>query len=60
MEQGDPPKELYLHRSINEEDVITMAKSSGYWSVWFTVFAGVDVILSRLISIFLALVPPLF
>ena len=45
-------KELYLHRSINEEDVITMAKSSGYWSVWFTVFAGVDVILSRLISDF--------
>jgi hypothetical protein len=34
------------------QKLLTMAKSSGYWSVWFTVFAGVDVILSRLISDF--------
>jgi 5-methylcytosine-specific restriction endonuclease McrA len=34
------------------DDVLEMAKLSGHWSIWFTVFEGNDAILSRLISDF--------
>lgn len=36
----------------NVDDIISKAKDTGYWSVWFTVFTGVDAILSRLITDF--------
>lgn len=36
----------------DEDDVISRAQDTGYWSIWFTVFTGVDAILSRLISDF--------
>ena len=45
-------KELYIGGKINEDDVIDCAKSNGYWSIWFTVFKGVDAILRRLITDF--------
>lgn len=35
-----------------EDDIIGKAKDTGYWSIWFTVFTGIDTILSRLISDF--------
>lgn len=34
------------------DDIIGRAKDTGHWSIWFTVFAGVDAIRSRLISDF--------
>ena len=34
------------------DDILSKAKDTGHWSVWFTVFAGIDAILSRLISDF--------
>lgn len=45
-------RNLYLENRINEDDVINQAKDKGFWSVWFTVFADIDAILSRLISEF--------
>lgn len=45
-------KELYLAGKINEDDIIDCAKMIGYWSVWFTVFTGIDAILYRLITDF--------
>lgn len=44
----------------SEDDVIDLAKITGYWSVWFTVFAGIDAILSRLISDFAGTCPSCF
>lgn len=41
-----------LKGAITEDDVITNAKLIGRWSVWFTVFKGIDCILRRLISDF--------
>jgi hypothetical protein len=34
------------------EDVMDKAKLTGYWSVWFTAFEGIDAVRSRLISDF--------
>lgn len=45
-------REKYEAGKWNEDDIISKAKDTGYWSVWYTVFAGVDAILSRLISDF--------
>lgn len=45
-------KTKYEEGKWSVDDVISTAKITGYWSVWFTVFAGVDAILSRLISDF--------
>lgn len=45
-------KELYINQKIDEEDVINSAKDNGHWSVWFTVFKGIDAILKRLITDF--------
>ena len=45
-------KEKYEAGKWNEDDIIGKAKDTGYWSVWFTVFTGIDAILSRLISDF--------
>lgn len=45
-------KELYQSNRITVDDVIDQAKSRGYWSIWFTVFSGIDAVLSRLISDF--------
>lgn len=45
-------KELFLSDSINSDDVINEAKNLGHWSIWFTVFRGIDSILKRLISDF--------
>lgn len=45
-------KKKYEDGKWNEDDIISKAKDTGYWLVWFTVFTGVDVILSRLISDF--------
>lgn len=42
----------YVARKWDEDDVISKAKDTGHWSVWFTVFAGFDAILSRLINDF--------
>ncbi len=45
-------KEYYLLKKISEDDIIKAAKREGNWSIWFTVFSGMDAILSRLISDF--------
>lgn len=45
-------KELYSKGTITEDDVISCAQSTGQWSVWFTVFKGMDSVRSRLISDF--------
>ncbi|CCY03495.1 uncharacterized protein BN812_00975 [Prevotella sp. CAG:924] len=45
-------REQFLKGAITEDDVITNAKLIGQWSVWFTVFKGIDCILRRLISDF--------
>jgi 5-methylcytosine-specific restriction endonuclease McrA len=45
-------KTKYDEGKYDEDDVIKYAQLSGCWSVWFTVFAGVDAILSRLITDF--------
>lgn len=45
-------KAKYEAGKWNEDDIIGKAKDTGYWSVWFTVFTGIDSILSRLISDF--------
>jgi len=42
-------KTKYEEGKWSEDDVIGKAKDTGHWSIWFTVFAGVDKILSRLI-----------
>ncbi len=45
-------KEQFLNGSITEDDIISNAKCVGQWSIWFTVFKGVDSVRSRLISDF--------
>lgn len=45
-------KSKYEDGRWDEDDIISKAKDTGHWSVWFTVFEGVDPILSRLISDF--------
>lgn len=45
-------KVKYENGKWDEDDVMSRAKDTGYWSVWFTVFAGIDTILSRLVSDF--------
>ncbi len=42
MEQGIQYKELYLKGAIAEDDVIDYAHCNGQWSIWFTVFKGID------------------
>ena len=42
----------YNRGHSNEDEVIRLAKISGYWSIWFTVFQGKDAVLARLISDF--------
>lgn len=45
-------RKSYEEGKWDVDDVIGRAKDTGHWSIWFTVFAGVDAILSRLISDF--------
>ena len=45
-------KEQFLDGSITEDDIISNAKYTGQWSVWFTVFKGIDSVRARLISDF--------
>ena len=45
-------KEQFLDGSITEDDIISNAKYTGQWSIWFTVFKGVDSVRARLISDF--------
>lgn len=45
-------KEQFLNGLITEDDIISNAKYTGQWSIWFTVFKGVDSVRSRLISDF--------
>lgn len=45
-------KELFSNGSITVDDIISYAKDVGHWSIWFTVFKGVDSVRSRLISDF--------
>ena len=45
-------KMLYLEGNIDENDIICCAKDKGHWSIWFTVFTGIDAILLRLITDF--------
>ncbi len=45
-------RKLYLDGKIIESDVIDVALTKGYWSVWFTVFKDIDPILKRLITDF--------
>ena len=62
IKKGDDPntawdkasryKELYLKGAITEDDVIDYAHCNGQWSIWFTVFKGIDSIRHRLITDF--------
>ena len=45
-------KNLYLEGTITVDDIIEEAKNRGNWSVWFTVFEGIDPVLERLITDF--------
>lgn len=45
-------RKLFEKGLITEDFVISSAKDIGQWSVWFTVFKGIDSIRSRLISDF--------
>lgn len=45
-------RKLFTEGSITEDDVISYAKDVGQWSIWFTVFKGIDSIRRRLISDF--------
>ena len=45
-------KEQFLDGSITEDDIISNAKYTGQWSIWFTVFKGIDSVRARLISDF--------
>lgn len=45
-------KDLFSKGCVTEDDIIGLAKSMGQWSIWFTVFKGVDSVRSRLISDF--------
>ena len=45
-------KEQFLEGSITEDDIISNAKYTGQWSIWFTVFKGIDSVRARLISDF--------
>ena len=45
-------KERYLNGAITEDDIICLAKLKGQWSIWFTVFKGIDSVRARLISDF--------
>lgn len=44
--------EQFLDGSITEDDIISNAKYTGQWSIWFTVFKGIDSVRARLISDF--------
>lgn len=45
-------KNLFKYKSgkIDVESIIDLVKARGGWSVWFTVFAGEDAVLSRLVN----------
>ena len=45
-------KELFFYGSITEDEIISYVKCTGQWSIWFTVFKGVDSVRARLISDF--------
>ena len=45
-------RKLFVKGSITEDEVISYAKDIGQWSVWFTVFNGIDSVRRRLISDF--------
>jgi len=45
-------KELFSNGLITVDDIISYAKCDGHWSIWFTVFKGVDSVRRRLISDF--------
>lgn len=45
-------KEKFLEGKITEDDIISYVLYTGQWSVWFTVFKGVDSVRARLISDF--------
>jgi 5-methylcytosine-specific restriction endonuclease McrA len=42
----------FLDRLITEDDIISRVKDKGQWSIWFTVFKGIDSVRARLISDF--------
>lgn len=42
----------YVNKKITVERVIKDAKAHGFWSVWFTLFKGQDLVLKRLITDF--------
>lgn len=45
-------KKQFLEGSITEDDIISNAKYMGQWSIWFTVFKGIDSVRARLIEDF--------
>ena len=45
-------RKLFVDRAINEDDIISYVQKTGQWSVWFTVFKGIDAVRARLISDF--------
>ena len=45
-------KEDFLSGSKTVDDIICVAKLKGQWSIWFTVFKGIDSVRARLISDF--------
>lgn len=45
-------RKLFEKDLITEDDVISYAKDIGQWSIWFTVFKGIDSVRRRLISDF--------
>lgn len=42
----------YLNGTLLLDDVVEMARARGFWSVWFTVFDGVDAVRQALITAF--------
>ena len=43
-------KKYFIEDKITVDDIIEEVKYRGYWSVWFTVFEGIDIVLEHLIS----------
>lgn len=49
---ADRYRHRYEEGELTADDIIEIAKITGNWSVWFTVFRGIDPVLQRLISNF--------
>ena len=45
-------RELFTKGSITEDDIISYVQKTGQWSIWCTVFKGIDTVRSRLITDF--------